>query len=60
MEPIYKTNSKETTKSLTEWFFGKDFVSSMTRKAKNQNKKTCETTFHFWQEGTGKLTINLH
>ena len=29
----YETNRAATTKSMTEWYFGKAFVSSMTAKA---------------------------
>ena len=36
----YKTNHAATTKSLTEWYFGKAFVASMTAKAKRESKKT--------------------
>lgn len=56
----YKTNHATTTKSLTEWYFGKTFVASMTAKAKRENKKTGKTEFRFWQDGTGYLTITLH
>ena len=59
MTITYKTNSKATTKSLTEWYFGKDFVSKMTAKAKRENKKTGETSHRFFQEGTGFLTIEI-
>ena len=44
----YKTNHATTTKSMTEWYFGKAFVASM------------KTEFRFWQDGTGYLTIQLH
>ena len=56
----YKTNHAATTKSMTEWYFGKAFVASMTAKAKRENKKTGKTEFRFWQDGTGYLTITLH
>lgn len=55
----YKTNHATTTKSMTEWYFGKAFVASMTAKAKRENKKTGKTEFRFWQDGTGYLTIQL-
>lgn len=60
MEATYKTNSAATTKSLTEWFFGKKFVETMTETAKRMNAKTGENTFKFWQDGTGYLTIEIH
>ena len=56
----YKTNHATTTKSMTEWYFGKAFVASMTAKAKRGNKKTGKTESRFWQDGTGYLTIQLH
>ncbi len=56
----YKTNHATTTKSMTEWYFGKAFVSSMTAKARLESKKTGKTEFRFWKEGTGYLTIILH
>lgn len=56
----YETNHAITTKSLTEWYFGKTFVSSMTAKAIRENKRTGQTGFRFWKEGTGFLTIRIH
>ena len=56
----YKTNHAATTKSLTEWYFGKAFVASMTAKARRESKKTGKTEFRFWQDSTGYLTITLH
>ena len=56
----YKTNHSQTTKSMTEWFFGKNFVAAKTAEARRLNKKTGETEFRFWQDGTGFLTIQLH
>ena len=56
----YKTNHSQTTKSLTEWYFGKQFVAAMTAEAKRKNKKTGEIEFRFWQDGTGCLTIQIH
>ena len=55
----YKTNGKLTTKSTTEWFFGKKFVEQMTRMAKDLQKTTGKKEFKFWQDGTGYLTITL-
>lgn len=45
---------------MTEWYFGKTFVASMTAKAKRESKKTGKTEFSFWRDGTGYLTIQLH
>lgn len=55
----FKTNSSLTTKSMTEWYFGKKFVAEKTAEAKRMNKKTGKTEFRFWQDGTGYLTIKL-
>ena len=56
----YKTNHSQTTKSTTEWYFGKKFLVAKTAEAKRLNKKTGETEFRFWQDGTGFLTIQIH
>jgi hypothetical protein len=56
----YKTNNAITTKSMTEWYFGKAFVASMTEKAMQENKKTGKNEFSFWQDGTGYLGILLN
>lgn len=48
----YYTNSSETTKSMTEWYFGKKFVS----KAVSEMKKTGKAVKVF-QKGTGFLTV---
>ena len=56
----YETNHAITTKSLTEWYFGKTFVSSMTAKAMRENKRTGQTEFRFWKDGTGYLSIWIH
>ena len=53
----YFTNRTKTSKSLTEWYFGKKFVSESTKTAKQKSKKTGESTFKFWKDGTGYLTI---
>ena len=55
----FKTNSTVTTRSLTEWFFGKDFVEEKTLEAEKASKETGKKEFLFWQEGTGYLTIIL-
>lgn len=56
----YKTNHSVTSKSLTEWYFGKSTVANLTKSAIRMNKKTGETSFRFWQDGTGFLTIELN
>lgn len=55
----YKTNSAVTSKGMTEWFFGKKYVSSMTSKAQDEQKKTGKSEFRFFQAGTGFLTIKI-
>lgn len=57
MKITYKTNHVETTKSLTEWYFGKEFVARLTRSSESMREKTGESSFEFWQNGTGILTI---
>ena len=56
----YETNRAATTKSMTEWYFGKAFVSSMTAKARRESRRTGRTEFRFWKDGTGYLTIRIH
>ena len=56
----YKNNHSQTTKSMTEWYFGKKFMAAKTAEAKRLNRKTGETEFRFWQDGTGFLTIQIH
>jgi len=55
----YKTNSAVTSKSMTEWFFGKKYVSFMTSKAQDEQKKTGKSESRFFQAGTGFLTIKI-
>ena len=59
MKITYYTNGSMTTKSLTEWFFGKKAVEDFTTSALNQHKATKQTTFKFWQDGTGYLTVQI-
>ena len=56
----FKTNHSQTTQSMTEWVFGKKFVAAKMAETKRLNKKTGQTEFRFWQDGTGYLTIQLH
>lgn len=53
MTITYKTNAAYTTKSLTEWYFGKNFV----RKATNEAIKSGKREYRTWQNGTGYLTV---
>lgn len=55
----YKTNGKLCTKSLTEWYFGKTFVKNLTEASTKICKTTGQTTFKYWQDGTGYLTIEI-
>lgn len=57
--PKGKTNHACTSKSLTEWYFGKQTVANLTATAKRMHKKIGETEFRFWQDGTGYLTIRV-
>lgn len=50
----YKVNGTVTTKTLTEWYFGKDFVKKATEQALRGDKSD------FWQNGTGKLTVVIN
>ena len=59
MTITYKTNAATTTKSMTEWFFGKEVVRNLTASALRMNKKTGKKEFRFWQDGTGYLTIRI-
>lgn len=55
----FKTNSAETTRRMTEWYFGREFVENKVAEAQKENEKNGQRTFRFWQEGTGYLTIIL-
>ena len=59
MTITYKTNGKLCTKSLTEWYFGKNTVKNLTETSKRISKKSGQTTFKYWQNGTGYLTIEI-
>lgn len=60
MDITYKTNQFVTTASLTEWFFGKKFVDSKTNIVKAAYEKDGTSSMDFWQNGTGRLTIEIH
>lgn len=57
---LYRVNGTLTTRSSAEWFFGSVFVANHTDSAKRENQKSGETTFKFWQDGTGYLTVEIH
>ena len=59
MTITYKTNHACTSKSMTEWYFGKQTVANHTATTKRMHKKSGETEFRFWQDGTGYLTIRV-
>jgi hypothetical protein len=56
----YKVNGSYSTKSLTEWFFGKKFVREAEKKLRTMNKLDGTETIKIWQNGTGFLTIELN
>ncbi|MBR0040881.1 MAG: hypothetical protein IJP64_05835 [Oscillospiraceae bacterium] len=56
MEITYKTNHAYTTKSLTEWYFGKKFVARAEAMLTARGKKEIKV----WQDGTGYLTIKIN
>lgn len=60
MKIIYRTNGILTSTSLTEWYFGKKFVSQNTKLAQKEFSKTGNATTKVWQNGTGYLTIEIH
>ena len=43
MTITYKTNHACTSKSLTEWYFGKQTVANLTATAKRMHKKSGES-----------------
>ncbi len=55
----FMTNGAETTRSLTEFYFGKRFVARKIVESEKQSRQTGEKQFRFWQNGTGYLTIIL-
>ncbi len=60
MNIIYKTNGCKTTKSLTEWYFGKKFVKEQTEAAMQVKENLGIDTWRVFQEGTGYLAIEIH
>lgn len=59
MEITYYTNHVMTTKSMTEWYFGKKFVKNTTEAATLLSEVTKQREFKYWQDGTGYLTIKI-
>lgn len=59
MKIIYRTNGIITSTSLTEWYFGKKFISQNTRLAQKEFSETGKTTTKVWQNGTGYLTVDI-
>lgn len=59
MTITYKTNHAMTSKSSTEWYFGKAFVKEATAKALREYKKTGTAEYRVWQDGTGYLTVRV-
>jgi len=59
MEFEYYTNHSITTKSLTEWYFGKKFVKAAADKLVKLNKVDGRKELKVWQDGTGYLTIKI-
>ena len=55
----FMTNGKETTKGLTEFYFGRRILNEKIVEAKENCMKTGKTESRFWQPGTGTLTIKL-
>ena len=56
MELTYFTNHAMTTKSLTEWYFGKKFV----KQTVDQLKASGKGEVKVFQPGTGFLTIKAN
>lgn len=59
MEIRYYTNHAITTKSLTEWYFGKKLVKVATNQLVKLNEKDGRKELKVWQDGTGYLTIKI-
>ncbi len=59
MSITYRTNGVMTTASMTEWYFGKKFVSNATRTAKAAFAKEGKHSMKFRENCTGSLTIEI-
>ena len=44
----FKTNSAETTRRMTDWYFGRKFVEAKVTEAQKESKKNGQKTFRFW------------
>lgn len=60
MEFTYYTNHAMTTKSLTEWYFGKKFVKAWTESLQKLNATSGQKEIKIFQQGTGFLTIKIN
>ncbi len=60
MNITYRTNHATTTKSLTEWYFGKEFVKGHTDTLLNLNRMDGRTEIKAFQKGTGFLTVKIN
>lgn len=56
----YKVNGSSVTKSLAVWYFGAEFVESLTAAVRRMAKKENTKSFSFFQKGTGFLTIEIN
>lgn len=56
MNITYKTNHAYTSKSLTEWYFGKKFVADTLKTLQATGKKEIKV----FQQGTGFLIIQIN
>lgn len=57
MKINYMINGVCTTKSLTEWYCGKDILKRLTDAAVRSYKRSGKNKTKIWLEGTGYLTI---
>ena len=55
MNITYITNHASTSKSLTEWYFGKQFVNKTIEQLMSSGMKSIKV----FQPGTGFLTIKI-
>lgn len=60
MQITYLVNGIPTTKSLTEWYFGKKFVTAHTKQAVTASVAGEKNSIKVWQNGTGYMTIEIH
>lgn len=60
MKLTYYTNHAVTSKSLTEWYFGKKFVEAAINNLKKLNNSRGQREIKVWQSGTGYLTVKIN